>query len=331
MQLILLLGCSSAPNPPDLTGDLLWVSEESGSPKAVRGSVSGGGVRPASELEGAVFPAQPDPRGELALFVQSTEEPHLEQLFVAPLSGGQARALGAPSSMVRKPAWSPDGSFIVYESDVESFRDLYRVERDGQGPARLTQEEFGSFEPDVGPDGQVVFVSSRDGGAELYRMGPRGSNPVRLTNRPSDDMRPRWKPDGSQITWLAREGMGVAVYRMDPDGSNPGAFRKETLGRAVALDQLWSPDGTRLAVTVQTGPTEIGIDLLDASGAVVARVDGPGSDEHPAWSPDSRWLVFDSVRDGQAEPDLYRVDRDGGRLVRITMSPGADWLPRWVR
>ncbi|MEZ4319890.1 MAG: hypothetical protein R3F61_20435 [Myxococcota bacterium] len=292
--------------------------------------VAGGEARELTSLEGATFPAAADPLGTHALIVRSVEDPHAETLWLVPLDGGEPLQLGDPAQAVRNPAWAPDGSFIVYESNHESFRDLYRVGRNGEGPARLTDAPHGSFEPAVGPDGRIAFVSSRDGDAELYVMGPKGSGQTRLTSIPGDDMKPAWTPDGTGLTWLARRGALVETWRMDADGANARRFREKPVDQQLALAQAWSPDGQRLAVTVQFGPTDIALDVLDARGAVLARVDGPGPDEHPSWSPDSQWLLFTGRAPDAGEPDLFRVDRDGGHRSRVTTDPAADWLGRWL-
>jgi len=42
----------------------------------------------------------------------------------------------------------------------------------------------------------------------------------------------------------------------------------------------------------------------------------------PAWSPDGRSIVFQSVRDGNFE--VYRVQRDGSDPLRLTHDPAWD-------
>ena len=52
-------------------------------------------------------------------------------------------------------------------------------------------------------------------------------------------------------------------------------------------------------------------------------------DFQPRWSPDGSQLSFASNREGN--PEVYRMDMDGGRQTRLTNSVGtdasADWIP----
>jgi TolB protein len=53
-----------------------------------------------------------------------------------------------------------------------------------------------------------------------------------------------------------------------------------------------------------------------------------GEAQHPAWSPDGKWIVYASAKSRDME--LYRVSADGGRPERLTDSPGRDWHPAWL-
>lgn len=55
---------------------------------------------------------------------------------------------------------------------------------------------------------------------------------------------------------------------------------------------------------------------------------GPGDDDEPCFSPDGRWVAYQS-RDPSGKPDLWIVGSEGGRPRRITSSPGYNCFPTW--
>lgn len=312
----LLAGCGA----PDLDATVLYVSERDGEPQTWV-AAPGEPRRRLIDRPGAVFPGDPDPQGTDALLVTADDdaEGHHEQLLLAPLAGGPARELCPPAGMVRHPAWSADGDWVVFESDALSFRDLFRVRRDGTGLERLTDARFGSFEPAVAPDGRIAFGSSRDGNAEIYVLD--GAEQRRLTDDPADDVHPRWTPDG-RIAWIATRSRRARVWTMAADGTDARPLR--AYDDATDLDFAVSPD-RRFAVVTQRDDG-VGIEIVGPDGIV--RVDGDGPDEHPTWSADGRWLVFTSSRGGN--PDVWRVSADGKDPLRLTDDPAPEWLPRLV-
>jgi len=48
----------------------------------------------------------------------------------------------------------------------------------------------------------------------------------------------------------------------------------------------------------------------------------------PAWSPDGRYIAFESDRNG--EYDIYVIDVDGTNAIQLTDNPGSDTSPVWA-
>ena len=77
------------------------------------------------------------------------------------------------------------------------------MKADGSGLTRLTDSPGYDAEATVGPDGDVIFTSVRDGDIDLYRMKSDGSDVRRLTNLPGYDGGAFFSYDGTQICWRA--------------------------------------------------------------------------------------------------------------------------------
>ena len=287
------------------------------------------------------FPAgfRPDGGALLTIATREIDGQHREQLRLLPLAGtAEPVLLHAPRGRARSPSFAPDGSFFVAESDARGFSDLVRM-APGVAPVYLTQSPRGSFEPSVSPDGRrVAFVSSRDGDPELYVMDISAAAAVpdtgarRLTESPREDGVPSWSPDGQWLMFLSRrETHRVRVYVMRVPATGPGVDVRAISGAAALGDErdaAWSPDGHTIAFTGRLANRETRIyKVALAGGPAVPLTDGRHRADQPAWSPDSKYLVY--VEDRAGEADLFLMRADGTGKTQLTQAKGADWLPRW--
>lgn len=343
-----------------IAGQIAFISERDDNPEVYLVRPSGEGLRRVTSTPMAEYTAAAAPDGSALLIIAVEEEPknklHLEQLVVQPLDGGPGKPIGPRGGRNRNPSWSPDGRWVVFESDAESFSDIYRVGRDGSGLLRLTRNIEGNFEPALSPDGaNIAFVSSRDGDPELYRTRADGTGQRRLTAFHREDWSPRWSPDGKRLAFLSdREGR-PRIFVMNADGTHLSALTPsapevnapapppvppppptDDAGAPPAppqqpeeLEPVWSPDGTRIAYVTRGAGTKARIWVADvATRTCKPLTDGASSDEAPVWSPDGRYLAFSSSRTG--DPEIYLMRADGTGQTRLTRAKGADWLPRWI-
>ena len=200
----------------------------------------------------------------------------------------------------------------------------------------------------VDAQGQIAFVSRRDGNAEIYVMDADGGNQRRLTNNRHDDWEPSWSPDGKRIVfasdrdehpdrvpgWFTSE-----IYVMDADGSNQLNL---TNNPDDDRDPAWSPDGNRIAFSSnRDGRFNWEIYVMDADGGNVQRLtnnpddDGHPDDEYPSWSPDGARIVFTArkawhfVHNLDTTSEIYVMDADGGNQQRLTNNRNNEWSPVW--
>lgn len=115
-------------------------------------------------------------------------------------------------------------------------------------------------------------------------------------------------------------------------GTALGQEYTEALGtiQLTALENRypsWSPDGSRIVFeSTRDGPdADIYVMNADGTGIVqVTRNDDPEST--PVFTPDGRYIVWASERDGNL--DIFRMDADGSNAVNLTRHPGTDGHPR---
>lgn len=316
-------------------GWIVFVSEGSGHAAIhrIRSSALEREILTDSEL--AHYPAWPLPAGDLLAIrvLEPAPDVHLEQLLRI-RSSGEIQELGEPRGRVRSPSVAPDGSWVVYESDPESFRDLYRRDLQSGQIQRLSDNPEGNFEPTVSPDSRhIAFVSSRDGNAELYIMDADGNDARRLTRDLGNDSSPSFSPDGRHLLFTSDRSGEPRIYMLDApqfQGASQEPPRRLTGDRDLQAesDLSWSPTGERIAL-IGVGEHTTSLWVADLPSGTLRRLTDDGAlDQGPCWSPNGRHIAFSSNRDG--ELDIYRIDAEGGAPIRLTQSPGADWLPRWI-
>ena len=213
------------------------------------------------------------------------------EIYVMNADGsGQRNLTRARLSEDESPAWSPDGTKIVFESDRGGGAlpelGIFVMNADGSGQRRLTRQHTGrrSSDPSWSPDGGwIAFDSDRDGNVEVYTMAADGSRLRRLTRNPAYDYAPAWSPDGSTIAFTSERNESEEIYLVHPDGSGE---RRLTHGGGEAA--AWLPDGTKIS-----------------------------------------FETCSSCADGHGRDDFYVVNADGSRKTRLMHASADDlaWRP----
>ncbi|MHB8631651.1 MAG: alpha/beta fold hydrolase, partial [Candidatus Limnocylindria bacterium] len=147
---------------------------------------------------------------------------------------------------------------------------------------------------------------------------------------------PRWSPDGTRIAFT-RDDAGterMAIWIVDKDGERERKLTSDD--DAMHRDIAWSPDGRSIACVANVGGRRFSVQVIDsASGTRRGLTDGSFEDARPRFSPDGKWILFESRRSGaRIDADLYVVPAAGGDAVRLDTREGrsgdsqlASWSP----
>lgn len=127
-----------------------------------------------------------------------------------------------PSLAAGRPAWSPDGTRIVFQAGADGAGDVWVVGLDGRAPTRLTDHAKDDREPTWLPDGRtVLFASNRDGDYDLWTVPATGGAATRLLHLPGDEREPTVSPLEYSFHAVIRDGCqrsGVSERQVDRYG-----------------------------------------------------------------------------------------------------------------
>lgn len=214
------------------------------------------------------------------------------------------------------PSLSRDGTTIAFTTHRDGVRAIYLMNMDGTNQRRVTRKEDAGL-CSWSPDGsQLAFSSNRNGRYCIYVMNRDGSNVRRITEGPSEDC-PTWSADGRQIAYEGMQGQIWRIFVVNVDGGS-GA-KAVTNGKWSARWPQWSPGGGGIAYTsYEQGKGQVYFMLPDGT-SVTRLTSSSAEDQQPAWTADSRQVLFHSNRTGKF--DIYALDIATRNEQRLTAEP----------
>jgi WD40 repeat protein len=232
-----------------------------------------------------------------------------------------------------QPGWgstvfSASGNGVVAYRNTEPFPQFQLTWMDQRG------KPLGSVGPpdawdwaQLSPDGKrvaLVRLETPPAGADLWMLDLARGTTTRFTDDPSWDVSPIWSPDGRRIVFSSDRAGPMNLYVRALDGTAKEELLLESSWQKQPTD--WSPDGTSILYAVQTPKWELWQLPLGGDRKAVPLVQNNFDNMLGKFSPDGRWLAYQSNESGRWEIYCQSLTAPGKR-VRISINGGTE--PRW--
>lgn len=259
-----------------------------------------------------------------------------KEIFVSNFDGSAVKQITHDKSIVLTPAWSPDGLKLTFTSYRDGRPDVYVYSFLTKKIVRLTQAKTGSHSGAAWhPNGrELAFSETLNGNTKIVtaRVADGGGRKVFIESSGGLDVEPRYSPDGKAIAFTSgRYGRPHIFVR---DLATKAADRQITFAGWYNTSADWRPDGKKLAFAAYDREIDrYDIMIVNPDGTMMERLTlNQGDNEKPAWSPDGRFILFQSNRGGGGKQKGYRLflmNRDGGNQRPLDLPLADATMPSW--
>jgi serine/threonine protein kinase len=201
------------------------------------------------------------------------------ELWVKELDQGAFTRVAWGGTLNYRPAWNPDGRFLLFPSDRSGVRQqLFSVPADGSSPPRLLFHASRSIDEGLwSHDGHWLIYRAGAGGArDIYglRPGVDSAPGLPLAATEAEEYGPALSPDGRWLAYTSEESGQPEVYaRPFPEVGTA----REQVSHGGGTEPVWGNSGRELF-------------YRDGAGHLIAAQFAPGA----PFTITSRRLLFDA-------------------------------------
>jgi Tol biopolymer transport system component len=236
-------------------------------------------------------------------------------------------------AIIRSTAWSPDGTMLAVLAHPDRQRLMVQelwiaaIPQAGKAasePARMALPRLTLSIAAWTADNGIGLLSSSPSHNAIYTVSLSGGKATQVTPE-GDTYNPQWSPDGTRVYF--RWGQGDIAY-VPAGGGNVSVVPKTGETVRVSLPNGGnhiSPDGTRIlwaGVKVKTPGVHLWTMPVSGGEPVRLPMKPDLNSFQPRWSPDGKWIAFESERDvagdRKLDENIFIVSSEGGEPRQLT-------------
>jgi eukaryotic-like serine/threonine-protein kinase len=269
--------------------------------------------------------------GEHLLFVRQ------HTLMAQRFDPGRGEIVGDPLPVGENVSYSTDkshgmftvsaGGLVVYQLSGNSGRTLYYLDQKGKIVSTMGDRTIESIVRAC-PDGNTLVFDATDPETQnldvwLYNHA-RGIS-TRFTFDHAQDGMPVISPDGRNVIFFSDRTGTADLYLKGTGGTETEQLFSASNFPKIPCD--WSRDGKYvLLYTLQGKGTDVGYIKIDSAKAIVPFLSGEYNEDWARFSPDGRWIVYESDESGKYEVYVTPFPSGSGKWQ---VSSGGGLYPTW--
>ncbi len=247
-------------------------------------------------------------------------------------------------TITKSPTWSPDGTKIAYTALVkrrgnsERNHDLFMVDLTNGKNVLISGRPGINSGAAFDPKGENIFLTISNGSEpDINKINLNSGTTTRLTHGPNHAMNvePAVSPDGKQVAFSSDRNGTLHIFKMNIDGSKVEQLSKSGVSK-LNSSPSWSADGTKIAfASYAVDHFDVFVMNSDGSGTPVRittanKKNGrPANHEDPSFSPDGRFVVYTSDRNGKNQ--IFFSTVDGREEHQVTPDLNNYYRPHWSK
>jgi Tol biopolymer transport system component/DNA-binding winged helix-turn-helix (wHTH) protein len=215
-------------------------------------------------------------------------------------------------------AWLDDGSglLLTARAQPEDMDQIWHLPYPSGPPRRITGDSKRYRTISLTADSRTIAGVQTELNSDIWVVPEAdAARAQKITFGSGSYLDVVYAPDG-RIVYASQASGNWDIWAMSPDGSGQ---QQLTADAGVNAHPMVSPDGRQI-VFASNRAGVFNIWRMAVDGGSPLRLTGGGGEKFPHWSPDGRWVVYNSVSPDESLYSLWKVSVEGGEPVRLTDS-----------